>query len=86
MELQEIKNKIGSKIFSAKFVKKNGELRVMLCRLGVTKHLKGGVKKYDSDSLNYLTVYDLKKKAYRTINLNALTELKCGKLLITKEL
>ena len=45
----------------------------MHCRLGVTKHLKGGVKKYDNDTL--LTVFDLKNKAYRTINLLTLEQL-----------
>ena len=82
MNLHEIKKRLGNKIFSATFVKKNGELRKIHCRLNVTKYLKGGTKKYDSDSLNYLTVYDLKNKAYRTINLDALKELKCGKLTI----
>ena len=67
------------------FVKKNGEVRKMHCRLKVTKHLRGGEKKYDSDALNYLTVYDLKKKDYRIINLNSLIELKYnGKILKRK--
>ena len=77
-----IKKLIGNKIFSAKFVKKNGEIRDMHCRLGVTKHLKGGEKSYDSDKLNHLTVFDLSKKSYRTINLNTLISLKVdGKVL-----
>ena len=46
----------------------------MLCRVGVKKYLKGGIKKYDYDNL--VTVYDLKKKAYRTINLDTLMQLK----------
>jgi len=71
-----IKKLVGNKIFSAQFYKKNGELRNIHCRLGVTKHLKGGHKKYDSDSLNYLTVFDLQKKQYRTINLSTLKQLK----------
>ncbi len=35
-----IKNMVGQKIFKAKFVKKNGEIREMNCKLGVKKHLK----------------------------------------------
>ncbi len=30
-----IKNMVGQKIFKAKFVKKNGEVREMNCKLGV---------------------------------------------------
>lgn len=71
-----IKKLIGNKFFSVTFIKKDGTLRNMNARLGVTKHLKGGTKKYNTDSLNYLTVFDLKKKAYRTINLNTLKSIK----------
>jgi hypothetical protein len=42
----------------------------------VTKHLKGGEKSYDSDALNYLTVYDMQAEGYRTINVNTLKKIK----------
>lgn len=74
--IELIKKLIGNKFFSVTFVKKDGSLRKMNARLGVTKHLKGGAKTYDTDALNYLTVFDLKKKAYRTINLNTLKNIK----------
>ena len=80
MTTQEIREIVGSKIFSATFTKKNGELRKMLCRLGVKKHLKGGVKSYDTEAMNHLTVYSLDSKDYRTINLDALELIKCGKV------
>jgi hypothetical protein len=73
MNKTEIKKLVGGTIFSAIFTKKNGDKRKMHCRLGVVKHLKGGVKKYDNDTL--LTVFDLKNKAYRTINLLTLEQL-----------
>jgi hypothetical protein len=38
----------------------------MNCRLGVTKHLKGGVSTVDHDK--YLVVYDVQSKGYRCIN------------------
>lgn len=82
MELGEILNAVkvkqlvGNTFFSVKFVKKDGSIRKMTARIGVKKHLKGGQKTYDSDSLNYLTVFDVQKKGYRTINLNTLRELK----------
>lgn len=77
---------LGNKIFTATFRKKDGSLRVMNCRLGVKKYLKGGQKSYNDDDFNYLTVFDLSKKSYRTININTLLELKAnGKTLSLKE-
>jgi len=69
------KQALGDKFFSVKFVKKDGTLRKMQCRLGVKKHLKGGELKHDPKELNHLTVFDVQKKAYRTINLNTIKEL-----------
>ena len=74
MTKTEIKKMVGNQFFSATFVKRNGEVRSMLCRLGVKKYLKGGEKRYDYDDL--MTVYDVKKKGYRTINLNTLMQVK----------
>jgi hypothetical protein len=79
MNTTQVRKIVGNKIFSATFTKKDGTERKMLCKLGVKKHLKGGVKKYDTESLNYLTVYSLDSRGYRTINLNTLKSIKCGK-------
>jgi hypothetical protein len=75
-EPKQIKELVGSKIFSVTFVKKDGTLREMTCRVGVTKHLKGGELKYSPESLNYLTVFDMKAQDYRTININTLKKIK----------
>jgi len=80
MKTNEIRKIVGNKIFSAVFTKKDGTNRKMLCRLGVKKHLKGGKKGYDTETLNYLTVYSLDKQNYRTLNLNTLKQIKCGKV------
>jgi hypothetical protein len=83
MNKQEIRKMVGNQFFSAVFVKRNGEVRTMLCRLGVKKHLKGGTKKYDYDHL--MTVYDVKKKGYRTINMDTLLQVKAnGKVIKVK--
>ena len=78
MELLLTKNLIrkfvGSTFFSVEFTKKNGEKRKMLCRLDVKKHLKGGAKLYDKDNL--MTVFDVLKREYRTINLSTVNSLK----------
>lgn len=80
MDKKQIKNLVGNTIFSVEFTKKDGTLRKMLCRIGVTKHLKGGQKKYDYDNL--LTVFSLDKKAYRTVNINTLNQIKAkGKVI-----
>lgn len=60
-------------IFSATFTKKNGELRQMNCRLGVTKHLKGGELAYEPAEYDLIPVFDVQKKAYRSISINTLT-------------
>ena len=77
-----IKNMVGQKIFKAKFVKKNGEVREMNCKLGVKKHLKGGINVNNRD--RYLTVYDMKSEGYRNINLNTILEIRCGNKLIKR--
>jgi hypothetical protein len=75
-EPKQIKELVGSKIFSVTFVKKDGTLREMTCRVGVKKHLKGGELKYNPEELNYLTVFDMKEQDYRTININTLKKIK----------
>lgn len=64
------------KIFSVTFEKKDGTLRKMLCRLGVTKYLRGGEMKYSPKERNMLVVFDIQKNDYRMINFNTITELK----------
>ena len=78
MNTKQVRKLVGHKIFSATFTKKDGTTRKMLCKLGVKKHLKGGVKTYDTESLNYLTVYSLDSRGYRTLNLNTLKEIKAN--------
>ena len=66
----------GNKIFSVGFVKKDGTIRVMKAMLGVKVHLRGGELSYDPTEKNYLIVWDLEKKAYRTVNFNTLRHIK----------
>jgi hypothetical protein len=58
------------KIFTVTFTKKDGSLRVMNCRLGVTKYLKGGISTLNPDK--FITVYDLQSEGYRAINKDAI--------------
>lgn len=70
--------KTSGKIFNAIFVKKNGELREMTCRLGVTKHLKGGERAYNPSDYDLVCVFDMQAEGYRSINLNTLQTLTIG--------
>lgn len=87
LETELIKKELGNKIFTITFTKKDGTLRKLKGRLGVTKALQGGEKKYDDKDYNYLTVFDLEKNAYRTVNLNTVKEIKYkGKVITNADL
>jgi hypothetical protein len=62
------------KIVTVTFTKKDGSIRVMNCRLGVTKHLKGGSSTLDPNK--YITVYDLQSKGYRAISKDQILDIK----------
>jgi hypothetical protein len=56
------------KIFSVAFYKRTtGEYRVMLCRGGVRKYLKGGLQKFDPQKYNLMVVFDMQKLEYKCI-------------------
>lgn len=64
-------------IFSVVFVKRTtGEIREMVCRIGVTSHLRGGVKKFNDKEKNLLTVFDVQKNGYRSIPLENIIRVK----------
>jgi len=89
----ELVNGLGNgHIFTAVFVKRtNGEIRIMNCRKGVKKYVKGVGMKYDPKAKRLLPVFDVQKakelktegkdpeKAYRVINLDSLKELHIDK-------
>lgn len=58
------------KIFTVQFVKKDGQLRTMNCRLEVTSYLKGGKATVKNDGNPYVIVFDMQSKGYRCINLD----------------
>ena len=68
--------KTNGKIFSAVFTKKNGEKRVMVCRQGVAKYVKGVGLKFKPEERDLIGVFDMHKKAYRFINANTLEQIK----------
>jgi hypothetical protein len=78
-----IKKIIGTRFFSVTFTKKDGTERTINARLGVKKYLKGGEKSYNDNDFNYLTVYSVKDKGYRTVNLDTIKEIKLNNRTIT---
>lgn len=73
-ELASIVAASNGRFVSVTFIKKDGTERTMLCRLGVTKYLKGGTSKLDADK--YLTVFDVQKEEYRAINKETILSVK----------
>lgn len=82
-EAKQIIEDTKGKIFGVSFIKKDGLLRKMSCRLGVAIGVKGVVnRKEEDEKYGYITVYDFnadserdKKGNYRRINLNTLKEI-----------
>jgi hypothetical protein len=69
---QEIEQSTG--FVTVTFRKKDGTVRKMNARIGVTKHLKGGVSLLDPSQ--YVTVWDVQKEGYRAINRDTIIEVK----------
>jgi hypothetical protein len=79
MNNKEFKTLVGNKIFSVRFTKKDGSIRNLNGRLGVTKYLSGVGLKYNPELLNMIPVFDLQIKEYRIVNLNTVDKIKCNK-------
>lgn len=68
--IKDVLQESEGRIFHVEFIKRTtGELRKMTARLGVTKFLKGGDKKYKDNDKELITVFDMGKNAYRCIPL-----------------
>lgn len=67
--MKAIKN---GKIFSATFIKNDGSIRVMSCRTGVRKGLKGKGLGYDPRKNRIIIVWDMNADGYRSIKTDRL--------------
>lgn len=73
-------NKLANLLENAKgfatvtFMKADRSIRKMNCRVGVKKHLKGGVSTLDP--AKYVTVWDVANRGYRAINRNTIIDVK----------
>lgn len=62
------------KMVTVSFIKKDGSLRVLNGRIGVKKYLKGG--KINTNTDEYINIYDVKNQGYRSINRNTIVALR----------
>ena len=89
MKNSEIANRImytNGKIFSVKFEKRSGGTRDMVCRTGVTKHLRGGKIGYSFKKKGLISVFDMQKKEYRTIPIEGIVSSKISGVVYEGEL
>ena len=77
MTTQEMIERASSgRFFTVEFIKRTtGELRVMTCRLGVTKGVTGKGMAFDPSSKGLLPVYDVQAQGHRMVNLSDLRTL-----------
>ena len=63
------------RFFGIEFQKRDGTVRQMQARLGVTKHLRGGQKAYSDAAKGILTVFSTDARGYRSIRLDSILSL-----------
>lgn len=80
MKIADFIAKSKGKFITVLFVKKDGTIRTLNGRIGVTKHLKGGISTVDYSK--YLVVYDTINAGYRSINRDAIVSVTCEGLTI----
>lgn len=71
-------NETEGRIFSAYFRKKDGTMREMICRRGVTNKLRGGQLPYNPKPKLLLPVFDMEIQDYRMVNLATLVSFNIG--------
>jgi hypothetical protein len=82
---QLLKETANKKIFTVTFVKKDGSIRKMNAMRGVRKGVKGVGHSFNPSEKNLLTVYDMKIKEFRFVNLNDVLSFTANKKKFVKE-
>jgi len=72
MTTKEKIQSMGGKFFSVEFIKRDGKTRVMLCKVGVTKYLKGGKRTVGND---VQVVFDMHKMQYRSFRYDSVIKI-----------
>ena len=63
------------KMLTVTFLKQDGTERVLNGRLGVRKYIKGS--SLNKNSAEYITMYDVKNKGYRSVNRDTIVAVRC---------
>lgn len=81
MDVSALRKLIGDgKIARVTFIKRSdGSERKMVCRTGVKKGVTGRGSAYDPETKNLLTVFDMQKRAFRTIPAENVIEVRARK-------
>lgn len=79
MNIVELVAKTNSRLFTVVFRKANGEIRTMLCKTGIKKHLSKNPnkRKYKKKS-DVINVFDMESKQYRSFKPDTVISFKCG--------
>lgn len=75
LQAKELIKASKGKIFTARNIKKDGTVRAMNGRLNVRKGVKGVGMKYNPDDYNMITIFDMKRQEFRTLNLDTVYQL-----------
>ena len=73
MKLDQLILNSEGRFITVEFIKKDGSLRKLTGRVGVKKHLKGGVSTLDANK--FITIYDVQAEGYRAINRDTIKSL-----------
>ena len=89
--LRSIIKDLGGKLFKVEFYKKDGTLRKMVCRTGVSVGVKGTApeataKRHETMlAKGMLTVWEMNTGSFKVVTLGRVTSFKCGDLDVTFE-
>ena len=72
---EQLREKVGSKIFHITFLKLDGSIRKMVARFEVKKGVLFTDRKKSETAL---TVYDMQKRAFRSIRRDKIISVSCG--------
>ena len=84
MKMSDFVAQSNGKFITVEFIKKDGSIRKLNGRTGVTKHLKGG--KSTVDHSKFLVIYDTVSSGYRCINKSTILSVSCNGLTIKNNL
>lgn len=84
MNISDFVAQSNGKFITVEFIKKDGSIRKLNGRTGVTKHLKGG--KSTVDTSRFMVIYDTVSSGYRCINKSTILSVSCNGLTIKNNL